>query len=425
MEHAQPKFPQEYSIYTQELLAKPPAWMLRWGGTVIFVIMVTMILLAWLIKYPDIITAKATITTPAPPLAMIARQNGQLHWLKSPSNAAVKKNDVIAAIENPARLTDINRLKKWLEAYKNNKILEIPINLKLGEIQNNFAHFQKTLNEYQFFQTLNPFAKKQVLVKQKQRQLQQLLEQHQRQKIILGNEFELLNKKLRRFQALQIRNLVAETKIDDIQMSLLKNKQQQEQIQSEIVKTNLQWSHLDADLAEHKLTDQQKQQDFQLKLAEALQSLLSDISKWEKQYLLISPIDGRLTFSNYWSEHQFVKINEEVVTVVPEGNQPIIAKVKMPLANSGKVNIGQKILIKLASYPYQEYGQIESRVDAISLVPRDNAYTVETELPNPLITSFNKPLNFDQEMQGTAEIITEDIRLLERIFYQLLKILNA
>ncbi len=428
MEQVQLQFPQEYSVDTQELLAKPPAWMLRWGGTVIFTIMMAMILLSWLIKYPDIITAEATITTPVPPLAIIARQNGQLHWIKPPQNLVVKKGDTIAFIENPTSLADINALKQWLKAYKNDnrKLSIVPDNLKLGEVQNSFAHFQKTLNEFHFFETLNPLEKKLSLAKQKQQQLHQMLEHHYRQKLILTNEYELLNKNLNRFQKLKNRNLVAETKIDEIQITLLKNRQQQGQIRSDIIKTKLELTHQDSDLIEFKLTNQQKMQDYKLKLAEAFQSLMSDISKWEKQYLLISPISGHLTFSKYWSEHQFVKADEEVVTVVPDdNNQPIIAKVKMPLANSGKVKTGQKILIKLASYPYQEYGQIESRVDAISLVPRENMYTVETQLPNPLVTSFNKTLNFDQEMQGKAEIVTEDLRLIERFFYQILKILKV
>ena len=427
MEQVKLQFPQEYSVYTQELLAKPPPWMLRWGGTVIFTIMLAMIAVSWLIKYPDIITAEATITTPVPPLAIIARQNGQIHWIKPPQDLAVKKGDTIAYIENPASSADISQLQLWLEAYKENdkELPVMPSILKLGEVQNNFSHFQKTLNEYHFFETLNPLAKKLSLAKQKQQQLHQLLEQHDRQKSILINEYELLNKNLHRFQKLQNRNLVAETKIDEIKITLLKNRQQQEQIQSDIVNTNLELTNLDSELVEFKMTDQQKLQDYKLKLAEAFQSLSSGISKWKKQYLLISPISGRLTFSKYWSEHQFVKADEEVVTVVPDNNQPIIAKVKMPLENSGKVKIGQKILIKLASYPYQEYGQIESRVDAISLVPRENMYTVETQLPNPLKTSFNKTLNFDQEMQGKADIVTEDMRLIERFFYQILKILKA
>ena len=33
--------------------------------------------------------------------------------------------------------------------------------------------------------------------------------------------------------------------------------------------------------------------------------------------------------------------------------------------------------------------------------------------------AYDKEIEFKQEMRGTAEIITEDLRLIERFFYQL------
>ncbi|WAC03634.1 hypothetical protein N7U66_09360 [Lacinutrix neustonica] len=41
------------------------------------------------------------------------------------------------------------------------------------------------------------------------------------------------------------------------------------------------------------------------------------------------------------------------------------------------------------------------------------------ELPKHLITSYNKEIKFKQEMRGNAEVITEDLRLAERFFYQI------
>ena len=49
---------------------------------------------------------------------------------------------------------------------------------------------------------------------------------------------------------------------------------------------------------------------------------------------------------------------------------------------------------------------------------------VEIELKKALITNYNKSLPFSQEMTGSAEIITEDMRLLERLIgpvYALIK----
>ena len=51
-------------------------------------------------------------------------------------------------------------------------------------------------------------------------------------------------------------------------------------------------------------------------------------------------------------------------------------------------------------------------------------YFVDVELPQKLITSYNKEIDFKQEMQGSAEIITEDLRLIERFFYQFREVLK-
>jgi len=427
METVQLKYPQDYSIYTQELLARPPAWMLRWGSSLIFIILMLIVLLSYVVKYPDVINAKATITTPVPPIAIVAQQSGKLHWLKTPHDPDMKKGESIAVIETATDLNDINTLKDWLQNYKDNKqvIAELPSNLRLGEVQQPFSHFQKTLKKFYFYQSLNPTKQKLLHAKQKQQQFQHMQQQFAQQQAILKDERILINRKLQRFIALKNKNLVAETKIDEINISLLSNLRQQQQIATEIDRTNVSLTNLAINITEYKLTNQQKLEDFNLNLLKDFQALISSIAQWEKQYLLNSPIAGKLTFSKFWSEHQFVKVNEEVVTVVPNKDQPIIARVKMPPANSGKVRVGQKIIIKLEGYPFQEYGQIESQVGSISLVPRKGLYTIEAQLPNPLVTSSNKTLNFNQEMQGKAEIVTEDLRLIERFFYQILKLVKA
>ena len=427
MQQIQLQFPQEYSVYTQELLAKPPSWILRWGGGLIFLTMMIMIALSWVIKYPDIIRAEVVITTPVPPLPIIARESGKLRWLVTPQTLQIGQDEMIAIIENPVAIQDMNALKQWLQNYQNkpDKLDAMPQHLKLGEVQTTFAHFQKLFNEYHFFEKLNSLKKKVASTQQKKQQLQKMLKQQHRQRVLLISEYALINKKLGRFKQLQGKGLVAESKIDEIEINLLSNQRQQEKVGADIANIELDLTNQAVNLTEYKLSHQEKLQEYKLKLTETYLSLKSDISKWEQRFLLKSPINGKLMLSKFWSEHQFVKAGDEVVTVVSDDNQAIIAKVKMPIKNSGKVKQGQKIMIKLAGYPYQEYGQIESRVDSISLVPREDLYTVEAKLSNPLVTSFNKTLAFNPEMKGKAEIVTEDMRLIERFFYQIVKILNA
>ena len=79
------------------------------------------------------------------------------------------------------------------------------------------------------------------------------------------------------------------------------------------------------------------------------------------------------------------------------------------------VKTGQIVNIKLSGYPYLQYGMVKGIVKSKSLVPSGDAYMIEIALPDGLSTLYGKKLEFTQNMQGTAEIITEDLRLLQKI----------
>ena len=80
--------------------------------------------------------------------------------------------------------------------------------------------------------------------------------------------------------------------------------------------------------------------------------------------------------------------------------------------------------INLDNYPYLEYGIIIGKINSVSLMPSEDNYSVEVEFPNGLTTNYHKKLAFGQNMQGSAEIITEDIRLIERFIQPLKYILK-
>jgi HlyD family secretion protein len=82
---------------------------------------------------------------------------------------------------------------------------------------------------------------------------------------------------------------------------------------------------------------------------------------------------------------------------------------------SGKVKTGQTVNIKFSSYPFLEYGMVKGIVKSKSLVPSGVFYVLEIDLPDGLTTLYGKNLEFTQNMQGTAEIITDDLRLLQKI----------
>jgi multidrug resistance efflux pump len=153
---------------------------------------------------------------------------------------------------------------------------------------------------------------------------------------------------------------------------------------------------------------------------QSFNQLKKTLKDWELRYILTSKMDGKVSFLNYWSENQTVSQGDLVFTIIPKENSSFIAKLKTPAQNLGKVRVGQTVNIKLQNYPDYEFGVLKGTVNTISEISdKKGFYTIDVSLPDKLITSYNKKIVFRQEMRGAAEIITEDLRLIQRLFYQL------
>lgn len=170
------------------------------------------------------------------------------------------------------------------------------------------------------------------------------------------------------------------------------------------------------DLEQQRIDEEQK---LTSALSSAKEQLLAQIRQWEQSYLLVAPCDGIVTFTKYWQENQNVNAGEVLVTVVPDGDMQVVGKILLPQQGAGKVKVGQTVNVKFDNFPYLEYGLVKVSIRNISLVPvqvdeRTKAYMLEVEFPDKLVTTYGKELVFSQEMTGTAEIITDDLRLLDK-----------
>ena len=86
------------------------------------------------------------------------------------------------------------------------------------------------------------------------------------------------------------------------------------------------------------------------------------------------------------------------------------------------VKVGQRVIVRFDNYPDAEFGTVEGRVFAVSLVPSENNYTVGIGFPNGLETNYGYSLPILQEMPAVAEIVTEELSLIERFIQPLRKV---
>ena len=93
-------------------------------------------------------------------------------------------------------------------------------------------------------------------------------------------------------------------------------------------------------------------------------------------------------------------------------------------ARTGKLSIGQHVNIKLDNYPYNENGMLQGTVTNISEVPNKDTYAIDVELINGLTTSYHKTLSYKEQMKGKADIITKNVSVMDRIFFNFKKLVD-
>jgi hypothetical protein len=150
------------------------------------------------------------------------------------------------------------------------------------------------------------------------------------------------------------------------------------------------------------------------KIEQAIKNLLSLIEQWELKYIVKSPIAGRVNLYSIWKENQYIHGGENIMLIVPPF-QNLIAKGIVPIQNSGKIAIGQRVMIGLASHPQNEFGYLKGTISYIATAPMDSVYAFDIQLKEGLTTTNKKVIPAQPQMYGTGEIFTDDKTLMERL----------
>ncbi|OFY32124.1 MAG: hypothetical protein A2275_19145 [Bacteroidetes bacterium RIFOXYA12_FULL_35_11] len=424
----------------QEILGAVPRWITRWGITLIFIIFAIILFGSWVFKYPEIITAPVTVTHENPPVTLIAKVNGKLQTLLVTDKKNVKKGEHLIVIENSSSYKDVMLLKHKLDSFQfiytklqTPEYLNIPTpeqfifsdTLILGELQGFYSELKKNYSEYITFIKAAFHEKKIKSVQNQIEKYQQLSEKLSSQQKLVAEDLAIENQQYNRDSSLYSRGVFAKTDFEKSKANLIQKKYSHVGTKVTIDNTLIQIAQLQQVLLEIEQQYEEQNKAFKIALSQSLDNLKTGLKLWEDTYVLSSPIEGKVSFTKFWSQNQNIQANDKVVHIVPGKSSRIIGKIDLPISGSGKVKINQMVNIKIDNFPYIEYGMLTGKVEAISLVATDNSFSVEVSLPDGFKSNYGKNLQFSNEMKGTAEIITEDMRLIERFLNPIRAILKG
>lgn len=406
----------------QEILTRVPHWMIRWGSIVVLLILLSLFFVSWLVKYPDIITTQIIITTNIPPEKLVAKTSGKIEAILVNDRSLVSSNVPLAVIENSANYEAVFLLKSIVDTINIDKNIfpfEKLKSAQLGEIESFFAVFQKESIADDLNTKLQPYKVEGSAQSYEAIQLKERLSLLESQKS--NNQSELLLQKsdLDRYEGLFKKGIIAAQEVEKHKLTYLQVQRNYKSLLSTISQLKSSLNELNKNSKTTQINENKENVNLERNVIQAFFQLKKAIKDWELNYVLRSSIDGKVSFLQLWSKNQTVTAGDNVFAVIPTNDRGYIGKVKAPAQNSGKIKIGQMVNIRLANYPDREFGIIKGVIKAISLTPdKEGNLLINVELPNGLQTSYKKQITFQQEMSGTADIVTEDLRLIERLLYQ-------
>jgi multidrug efflux pump subunit AcrA (membrane-fusion protein) len=402
----------------QDIISQVPGWLLRWGISLIFILFLALLGISWFIRYPDVIKATVVVTTNPAPITLVSRASGKIILLKKP-NDLVKKDEVIAILKTNAHYEDVLKLERIINQSTTGQSFIEP--LQVGELQSFLNSTTRTLQEWTAFQK-NELHQKQIAHLQKQIASYKRLNQNlQNQLGLMKEETVLSHQQFKADSLLLSQKVIAPLDFNKTKGSYLIQQRSLKNTEASIISNELQIDALEKQLTELEIDKNTKEGQLQTNYSNSLNELAAQLKKWKENYLFTAATDGTLAYLGFIENDQFIENNKPLFAVLPNSNQ-LIAKAEMPVTGAGKVKVGQAVNIRLHNYPFEQFGMLTGKVENISDIPEKEKYTVTILLPNGMTSTYKMKLNFTPQLQGETEIITEDLRVLERIFFEIRKL---
>jgi multidrug resistance efflux pump len=410
----------------QEILGTPPGWILRFGTLLFLIIIVLLFWLSYWIQYPDVVESEIIVSFNDPPTKLISPKSGYLNKLHTKHNQRVRKGQLLISYNSEANYLDVLSLYEKLVQVKPtipSAILTLTIseNYNVGELQKYLFQFLDKQKQY------NLRSKEIIEVTNKTDKQKQIISLEN------GIQYSVNLKENLAIQIentqIQIKNEEAMVKMDKLSQSELNKTKDKLTVlitslnatEAEIKDKQFKISNLKSDLVNLKAGNEKGREVALLEMNAAFVQLKSNVSEWISLHLIISPSNGTVQVTNkFLKSGQYVNKDEPLLMVIPTQSNKMRGIMNIPFTESGNIRKNQTVLVRLNSYPSSKYGIIKGKVaSSSSIALEDNEKLVSpvtVYFSKGLVTTTGYKVSTKKELSGTARIITQNKRFIQRLF---------
>lgn len=421
--------------HLSDFIGTPPNALLKSGITLIFFVTILILFTSYFISYPDIIISPVIITNANLPVPVYSNQSGIIDKIFVENGELVLENQKLLSITNTSNVSDVENWKVWLNYFDSNYIpdqtLKVPpVAVRLGELHSLYSTV--TRNYYEWSQLLQDPSKDEKIkaLKLEKETIGNLSQSLVRQMEIFNVELSLLQKNVSRDEALLASGVISALEYEKTKSIYLVSKRLKETLISNILNNDLQIARLNSQINEESSVYRKNVLAIYTNLKGLCRQALDEINIWEEKYCIKSKITGFVVMPTTVNEKLYITSGDIIFNVVPRLNtKKAFATALVSSSDLGRIEIGNKTIIRLDSWPYKQFGSIISKVNNIAIIPNPNAdneknYEITMTLSMPLETTIGVQITPKPEEIGQVRIITKERRILDRIFNKLFHLSN-
>lgn len=401
-----------------EIISEKPSFLVRWGISLLLLILLLLLGVSWFIQNPDIVTAKGTLNSINAPKEVIAHSGGKLIRLLKKEGDTVHREEVLGFLESIANPEQVIALAVYLKdlssKLQSNQTIAAAETLpalynQLGELQSPYQTFIQAHTDFLNYLNNGFYVKKMAMLENDMSYLKKLHTTLIEQQSLTKEDLALTDTTFRANESLKNDKVISAMDFRNEKSRLLAKQMLLPQISSSIINNESNQNQKAKEIAE--LENQIRQQKGLF--MQSVNTLLSQVDEWERKYLLIAGIDGRFNLSGFIQENQQIKA-EQVIGFIDPGNSSYFIEAFIPQYNSGKININQDALLRFPAYPHEEFGKVKGRISFISNISSDSGYLAKVVLPEGLVSNYNKTFAYRTGLSVDVDIVTKKRRLLDR-----------
>jgi|AntRauTorckE6833_2_1112554.scaffolds.fasta_scaffold12943_3 HlyD family secretion protein len=360
------------------------------------------------------------------PKTVETKVSGKITRLFYDDTMPVEEGDVLAWLESTADHASVMQLSGvldsldvWLQSQAFGKIQDLgALNLKnLGGLQAGFQQFEQVYREFLAYLPGAYYHDRKEILEEELAYTRQLMEHLEAQKIIQQTTLQFAEREYEAQKKLAEKDLIASLELERAESNFANQRLPLQQTESSIINNRMSQSAKMKEIMELNRQIEQQRSLF----SQAVFALKSRVDDWKYNYLLTAPTTGTLLYAGIFQEKQTVDAGQELFIIHSESTE-FFGELAISQQSFGKIEEGQQVLVRFNGYPHSEFGSVQAVIEYLSAIPvRDSLFYARVEFPEGLKTNYGYELTPKNGMTGSAEIITQDMRLIKRIYNNLTK----